>query len=384
MRQILTNILYPGKTIGIIGGGQLGQMMALSAKEMGFKVGVLDPTKDAPASQVADWSIVADYDDQKGINELAEKSDIVMYEFENVDVISLETIQDKVSIPQGLNILRISQNRQLEKEYLDKLMLPIAPYFLVESAADLERGIKKFGYPCVLKTCSGGYDGKGQVVLKTAEDKNEALKLIQNQTCVLEDWLIFDKEISVIVSGTANSKYEVFPLSENIHRNNILYQSIVPARVSLDCENKAKELALKLARNLKIKGTITIEMFVSKEENIIINEIAPRPHNSGHYSIEACNVSQFDTHIRGICDWPLPSIYLHKKSVMMNLLGQEVTNAELSICNYPNWYFHFYGKKEIKKDRKMGHITILSNSLKGTLKEIEESKIWSSERIKKC
>lgn len=373
----MTKLLLPNKTIGIIGGGQLGQMMALSAKEMGFKVGVLDPNEDSPASQVADWSITASYDDQKSIKLLAEQSDIVTYEFENVDASSLEKIQHKVLIPQGLDILKISQNRQFEKEFLNRLKLPIARYRIIETEDDLKKGIDELGYPCVLKTCLGGYDGKGQVVLRTSKNISESLLLINKGNCVLESWVSFEKEISVIVSGTQDNQYQVFPISENIHRHNILYQSIVPGRVSKSCQNKAQKMALSIAKQLKIRGTVTIEMFVTFDESLIINEIAPRPHNSGHYSIEACNISQFDAHIRGICGWPLPNIYLHQEAVMINLLGEEVTDAQVAILEQPNWFFHFYGKKEIKKDRKMGHITILSNSLKGTLKEISESKIWN-------
>ena len=376
MRQILTKLLKPGGTIGIIGGGQLGQMMALSAKEMGFFVGVLDPTKDCPASQVADFSITAEYDNEAAIQELANQSDVVTYEFENVDAAVLEKLVSKDKLPQGTELLVISQNRQNEKEFLESLKLPIAPFKIVKNATDLQSAVDAIGFPSVLKTCTGGYDGKGQVVLKSEQDILEATELLGNQTCVLEAWIPFEKEVSVIVSGTTDENYEIFPIAENSHKNNVLHQSIVPASISSTCEEKAKALAFLVAKALKIKGTVTIEMFVTEAEEIIINEIAPRPHNSGHYSIEACNVSQFDTHIRGICGWPLPKIYQHLPVIMLNLLGDEATKAEAEIINKPDWFFHYYGKKEIKAGRKMGHITILTENVAHSLKEIDTTNIW--------
>ncbi len=372
----MTKTLLPGDTIGIIGGGQLGQMMAMSAKEMGFFVGVLDPTPDCPASQVCDWSIIAPYKDKKALKELAEKSDVVTYEFENVDLTSLESISESVEIPQGLELLKISQNRKNEREFLRKLNLPVAAFNIVKTMSDLKQKINEIGYPAVVKTCLGGYDGKGQVVLHSEEDLKDVADILDQGECILESWVNFEKEISVIVSGTRNDNYQVFPIAENEHHHNILQLSVIPANISKKCQLKVEALALKIASYLSIRGTITIELFVTKEEDLIVNEIAPRPHNSGHYSIEACNVSQFDAHIRGITGWPLPQIHLHQQAVMLNLLGQEMELAEELIAEKPDWHFHFYGKKEIKKDRKMGHITILSNSLKRTIAEVKRTEIW--------
>lgn len=366
----------PGETIGIIGGGQLGQMMALSAKEMGFFVGVLDPTPDCPAAQVADWSITADYADKAAIEELVKKSSVITYEFENVDA---EVIKDCVPLemlPQGLELLTVSQNRENEKNFLSQQNLPVAAYKIVRDVSELEKAVEEMGFPSVLKTCSGGYDGKGQFVLKENSDINQAKELLNNNVCVLESWLSFEKEISVIVSGTADSSYEVFPVAENHHVNNVLQQSIVPATVSDKCEEKAKNLALTIAEKLNIKGTVTVEMFVTKEEDIMINEIAPRPHNSGHYSIEACNVSQFDAHIRGICGWPLPKIYQHQPAIMLNLLGEEANDILRFIPEKADWFFHFYGKKEVKVGRKMGHVTLLTDDINQSLVEIKQTKIW--------
>lgn len=372
----MTNLIKPGETIGIIGGGQLGQMMALSAKEMGFCVGVLDPNPNAPAAQVADWSITADYDDEKAIKELVEKSSVVTYEFENVNADVLKKYVPEKKLPQGIQMLIISQNREYEKAFLDKLDLPIAPYEIIQTSKELKNAVQKIGYPSVLKTCLGGYDGKGQVVIHKKEDINEAEKLLEKSTCVLESWLEFEKEISVIVAGDSNQTYEVFPIAENHHKNNVLFKSVVPAKVSEFSLEKARQIALKIAEALTMQGVMTIEMFVTKNEEIIVNEIAPRPHNSGHYSIEGCNVSQFDLHIRGISGWPLPKIYLHRPTIMLNLLGEEVTRSQVYISEKPDWYFHYYGKDEVKAGRKMGHITIMTDNITNSLEEIKQTKIW--------
>ena len=203
----MTNLIKPGQTIGIIGGGQLGQMMALSAKEMGFCVGVLDPNPNAPAAQVADWSMTADYDYEKAIKELVEKSSVVTYEFENVNADVLKKYVPEEKLPQGIQMLIISQNREYEKAFLDKLDLPIAPYEIIQTSKELKNAVQKIGYPSVLKTCLGGYDGKGQVVIHKKEDINEAEKLLEKSTCVLESWLEFEKEISVIVEGDSIQTY---------------------------------------------------------------------------------------------------------------------------------------------------------------------------------
>ncbi|MEG2253797.1 MAG: 5-(carboxyamino)imidazole ribonucleotide synthase [Vagococcus sp.] len=373
----MTNLLKPGKTIGIIGGGQLGQMMAMSAKEMGFVVGVLDPTPNCPASQVADWTIVAAYDDAEKIAELENKSDCLTYEFENVNA---QVLAEKVplsKLPQGLELLKISQHRGREKTFFETLGLPMASFSLVETKEELVNGLKKISTPAVLKTCSGGYDGKGQVVIHHEEEIDEALLLVAQGECILEEWLEFSKEVSVIVSGTTGGTYEVFPIAENEHRHNVLYQTIVPARVSQRCEEQAKEIGLKIAKELQVSGTMTVELFVTEDERLLVNEMAPRPHNSGHYTIEACNISQFDGHIRGICGWPLPKIYLHQPSIMVNLLGDEMTRSEELISEKPNWFFHYYGKEAVKPGRKMGHITMLTEDVSQTEAEIKATKIWN-------
>lgn len=312
------------KTIGIIGGGQLGQMMAISAIYMGHKVITLDPAADCPASRVSEV-IVAPYSDVEALRQLTERCDILTYEFENVDADALDTVVKEEQLPQGTELLRISQNRIFEKDFLaNKASAAVAPYKVVTSSLDLEN--LDFSKKYVLKTATGGYDGHGQVVIRSEADLEEANKLANTAECVLEEFVSFDREISVIVSGNGTD-VTVFPVQENIHRNNILSKTIVPARISEAVRAKSQAMAVKIAEQLNLSGTLCVEMFVAGDE-ILVNEIAPRPHNSGHYSIEACDFSQFDTHILGVLGQPLSAIKLHAPAVMLNVLGQHMNKPK--------------------------------------------------------
>lgn len=345
------------KTIGIIGGGQLGQMMAISAIYMGHKVIALDPAADCPASRVAEI-IVAPYNDVDALRQLADRCDVLTYEFENVDADGLDAVIKDGQLPQGTDLLRISQNRIFEKDFLSsKAQVTVAPYKVVTSSQDLADIDLSKNY--VLKTATGGYDGHGQKVIRSAEDLEEAYTLADSADCVLEEFVNFDLEISVIVSGNGKD-VTVFPVQENIHRNNILSKTIVPARISESLAEKAKAMAVRIAEQLNLSGTLCVEMFATADD-IIVNEIAPRPHNSGHYSIEACDFSQFDTHILGVLGAPLPAIKLHTPAVMLNVLGQHVEAAEKYVTENPSAHLHMYGKIEAKHNRKMGHVTLFSD-----------------------
>ena len=345
------------KTIGIIGGGQLGQMMAISAIYMGHKVITLDPASDCPSSRVSEV-IAAPYDDVDALRQLADCCDVLTYEFENVDADGLDAVIKDGQLPQGTELLRISQNRIFEKDFLsNKAQVTVAPYKVVTSSLDLEDIELSKNY--VIQTATGWYDGHGQKVITSAEDLEEANALANSAECVLEEFVNFDLEISVIVSGNGKD-VTVFPVQENIHRNNILSKTIVPARISDRLADRAKAIAVKIAEQLNLSGTLCVEMFATADD-IIVNEIAPRPHNSGHYSIEACDFSQFDTHILGVLGAPLPAINLHEPAVMLNVLGQHVEAAERYVTENPSAHLHMYGKLEAKHNRKMGHVTLFSN-----------------------
>lgn len=372
----LNKPVLPGQMIGIVGGGQLGKMMALSAKEMGFRIAVLDPSVDCPAAQVADWHLLAEYNDLEALEELANRSEVVTYEFENVDVDSLVHIQPMVDIPQGTDLLAITQDRLLEKSFLESNNIVIAPYATIVSPTDIQDAIDGIGYPCVLKTTRGGYDGKGQYVLYSPSDLAPSMNLLKEGTCVLEAWIPFEKEISVLVSGNGQGDIETFPVGENIHRNNILHETIVPARVDDEVIEEAQRIARLIAKEVNLAGTLAVEMFLTNNGGIYVNELAPRPHNSGHYTIEACSFSQFDTHIRGICGWSIPTIELLSDAVMVNIMGDEIFETMDFVTEKMNWHFHYYGKTEAKPARKMGHITILTDDIFETLEEIYQTSIW--------
>ncbi|WP_068986393.1 MULTISPECIES: 5-(carboxyamino)imidazole ribonucleotide synthase [Lysinibacillus] len=373
----MTKIIYPGQTIGIIGGGQLGRMMALAAKEVGFKIAVLEPSMDSPCGQVADIRIVAPYDDEAALEELAEVSDVITYEFENIDYEGLKRLTQIAYVPQGPELVRITQDRVTEKEAIMNAGCPVAPYIVANTYEELVANIDKIGYPCIVKTARGGYDGKGQQLLKSVEDLPLAKDLFSHSQCIAEGFVPFAKEISVIVQRNGNGESYCQPVGENIHVHHILHETIVPARIKEETALAAEREALKIADYLHLVGTLAVEMFVLEDGGIVINELAPRPHNSGHYSIEACNVSQFHQHIRAICGWPLRKPQLWAASIMVNVLGQHVMPLSNSIAKYPEWSIHLYGKAEAKVNRKMGHVTIMTKNLEETLQQIESSGIWS-------
>jgi len=373
----VTKIIYPGQTIGIIGGGQLGRMMALAAKESGFKIAVLEPAMDSPCGQVADVRIVAPYDDEAALEELAEVSDVITYEFENIDYEGLKRLSQMAYVPQGAELVRITQNRITEKEAIVKAGCPVAPYIVAKTYEELVANIDSIGYPCIVKTASGGYDGKGQQLLKSTEDLPLAKELFTHSSCIAEGFVPFVKEVSVIVQRNGSGESYCQPVGENIHVHHILHETIVPARITESTAQAAEREALKIADYLHLVGTLAVEMFVLEDGGIVINELAPRPHNSGHYSIEACNVSQFHQHIRAVCGWPLRKPELWAPSIMINVLGQHVVPLSNSIAKYPEWSIHLYGKAEAKVNRKMGHVTIMTKNLEETLQQIESSGIWS-------
>ena len=372
----LSELIEQGKTIGIIGGGQLGQMLTFAAKQAGMRVVILDPNPDCSAAQAADTSIVAEYSDKKAIEELARRSDVLTYEFENVDLEALEDVSDKVLIPQGTELLRITKDRLREKTFLKEHGLQVAPFAAVSCREDLVSAIEEIGYPSVLKTCEGGYDGKSQLVFHTREDLKNADELLEQGRCILEGWVEFSMECSVMVARNMDGAISVFPVSENIHRNQILHESIVPARMSGELQSNAKKMAEKIADSLNLCGILGVEMFVGSDGRLYVNELAPRPHNSGHYSIEACNFSQFAVHNRAICNWPMPKIDLLSPVVMVNILGQHVDGCRKLVLKKPQWHFHDYGKGEIRIDRKMGHVTILTDDIEKTLAEVEDTSVW--------
>ncbi|AYM02920.1 5-(carboxyamino)imidazole ribonucleotide synthase [Levilactobacillus yiduensis] len=361
-----SEVILPPATIGIVGGGQLGRMLTISAKQMGYRVGILDPTTDSPAGQVADFQIIADYRDQAALQTLARKCAVLTYEFENVDEQALLAVQTLTSLPQGVQLLHITGNRLREKQFLAALGIAVTPFAPVPDQAALPAALAQVGTPAILKTAAGGYDGHGQMDLDEATLPFDVTSLTTH-SCILEARQVFTCEVAMMVARSAKGDVVTFPLVENQHRHHILHTTLAPARVAPAVHQQAKAMATKIATALELRGVLGIEFFVLPNGELLVNELAPRPHNSGHYSIEACNISQFEAHIRSICGLPLPEIEQLRPAVMRNLLGEDLTLARQALTTQPDWHFHDYGKTQIKPQRKMGHVTCLTDDFSATL-----------------
>ncbi len=369
------------KKIGIIGGGQLGKMMILEGKKMGLYFLVLDPKADCPAASIADEMIIADFHDPLKIKELAEKSHVITYEFEHINaevLIQLENMGHKIyPSPQ---ILKTIQDKYLQKQLLKTNNIPVADFTLVDSLENLNIKIKDYGFPTLLKNCCGGYDGKGNYLIKKQEDVKIAMSILGKAegNLLLEAFIPFKKEISIVVARGIDGEIKTYPICENIHEDNILKMTIFPAQISEMVAEKAKQIALKTMEILDGVGVFCIEMFITADDEILVNEIAPRTHNSGHYTIEACSISQFAQQIRSICHLPLGEIKLTSCGVMLNLLGEKGYKGKANLIGVvealalANVFVHYYGKTETAPQRKMGHITLLGESLEDSLEKAEK------------
>ena len=359
-------MIRPGKTIGMLGGGQLGRMTGQAARELGYGFAVFEPSPNCPAGQVADLEVNASYSDEGALRHFAENVDVISYEFENVAVDALRKLEAYAPIFPKPDVLHICQHREREKLFLDSKAYPLAPFAVVDSVESLQAGIERIGTPCVLKTASFGYDGKGQRKISSPVDDYDKLwQEFGADRAVLEGWMDFDMEISVIAAHGANGQTAAFPVAENIHTDHILDLSIVPARISPQLEHQAVELASSVARDLDVTGLLAVEMFVAKDGALVINEMAPRPHNSGHYTMDACVTSQFEQFVRAFTGLPLGSTELLKPVVMLNLLGDIWQNGEPAFeeaLSNSGAKLHLYGKADARPARKMGHINCLADS----------------------
>lgn len=371
--------ILPGSTIGILGGGQLGRMIALKAREMGYRIASLDPAQDSPCGQAADQEYVGALDDLEIARRLAETSDVLTYEFENVSDEMVKILEQEAYLPQGGKVLQQTRHRIREKSGLESIGIPVAPWRPVRSMAELEQAVRELGLPAVLKTATGGYDGKGQYVMRAQDDVKNAWEALGSGDVelVLEAWVAFDKEISVIAARNPNGEVQTFPTAENIHRNNILHLSMVPARIPAEADQAAQKLARRIAEQLDVIGLIAVEMFW-KADGILVNELAPRPHNSGHYTMDACVTSQFEQHVRAICNLPLGDTRLLTPVVMVNILGEHL-QAVLDKADRLNGgiKLHLYGKAEARGKRKMGHLNVLAPSVEEALAVIDRLEIWN-------
>jgi len=371
------------KKIGIVGGGQLGKMMILEAKRLGFFIAVLDPDPNCPASSISDVHVIAGFDDAKGYIELANQVDVITYEFEHINASALEALgNDGHTIYPSVKSLKTIQNKFLQKEVLKKANLPIPRFVKVNSLDDIVSlgDPSHFGYPIMLKTTTGGYDGKGNALIMNESEVERAYQTLGNGTKELmaEAFVDFDKEISIIACRGIDGARVIYPLAENIHKNSILDTTIVPARVSESTIKKAEDLADKVMETFEGVGTFCIELFLTKSGEVFINEVAPRPHNSGHYTIEGCFANQFENHIRGIVGLPFGSTDLIAPTVMVNLLGESDGTAKVEgleeAYQDPHVHLHIYGKHLSKVARKMGHFTVTGKTVESVINKSQQIK----------
>ncbi|MGI4802495.1 MAG: 5-(carboxyamino)imidazole ribonucleotide synthase [Janthinobacterium lividum] len=351
--------LPPNSTIGIIGGGQLGRMSAMAAAELGYRCHILTPETDSPAAQVAAHVTVADYEDQDALRAFAAAVDVITFEFENVSAEGLDLLASIRPVRPSPSVLRISQDRVTEKTFLRDAGVPTAAWAAIGSLAELETAVVTIHLPAVLKTTRLGYDGKGQAVLRSPADLAPAWDALDPKPLVLEAFVDYACEISVVVARGADGGGSVFDAAENRHRDGILDLSIAPARVKPGTKAEAGRVAWRIAEALDLVGLLAVEMFVDRTGRVLVNEIAPRPHNSGHWTMEACPASQFDLHVRAVTGLPLPPGLRHADAVMKNLVGPDEVALWPQIVATPGLIPHLYGKAEARPGRKMGHVTRL-------------------------
>ena len=358
--------LLPGATIGVMGGGQLGRMFAIAARRMGYRVHTFSPEKNGPAAQLSDWATTASYDDEAAVTGFAREIDVLTFEFENIPATTIEWVTlGHLVRPRG-EVLLIAQDRLREKEFLAGAGFPVAPFRRVKSAADLRSALETVGRPSILKGAAFGYDGKGQQRIDPETDLNTIWSAREDAECVLERVIDFDKEISVIVARGSDGTTALFPVCENIHRHHILDLTLAPARISDRVAGVACELACKVATSLDLVGLLAVEMFLQSDGELIINELAPRPHNSGHWTIEGSVTSQFEQQMRAVCGLPLGGTDSLRPAAMVNLLGDIWSRGEpdwAAALAEPNVHLHLYGKHEPRPGRKMGHLTALAETI---------------------
>lgn len=359
--------ILPGATLGMLGSGQLGRMFAQAAARLGYRVHVYSPEVDSPAGQVADQTTVAAYDDVAALAEFAQSVAVVTLEFENVPAIAAETVAQHVPVRPSGHVLHVAQNRLREKRFLESNGIACAPFAEVNSVEELAQAIDKIGLPAVLKTSDSGYDGKGQVKLDSGADPAEVWKTAGGQPCVLEGFVDFQRELSVIVARTPGGDTAIQGPIANDHADHILDVSMFPLPELESCSADAQEIARQVAKAFELEGIICVEFFLTTDGRLLVNEIAPRPHNSGHLTIEASYTSQFERQVRSICNLPLGSTDPISSAAMVNLLGDLWQHGEPdwpSALADPRVRLHLYGKGEARPGRKMGHLTVLADTAK--------------------
>lgn len=370
-------MILPGKTIGILGGGQLGRMLAQAAQSMGYRVHVFEPQAKCPAGAVANKEVNASYEDLAALKEFAREVEVITYEFENIPSGPLTAIAPLVPLHPRAEVLHVCQNRQREKAWLRANGIPHVK-FAEALDGDIGAAVALVGRPCVVKTADFGYDGKGQMKINTDEELAHAVAIFRGRRCVVERWVDFQREVSVVVARSSAGEVRAFPVTENIHSRHILDFSIVPARIGAVIAREAEMLAVSIAEKLNVVGLLAVEMFLANNGEVLVNELAPRPHNSGHWTMDGCETSQFEQHVRAVCGLPLGPVGVREPTVMVNVLGDAWKWREGTLVGEPNWgailsepaaKLHLYGKREPRIGRKMGHFNVRGKEIEAVIEK---------------
>lgn len=375
----MSRMIEPGSVIGVLGSGQLGRMFAIAARRMGYRVHTYSPDDDTPTGQVADLEVTAAYDDLDRVREFAANVDVVTFEFENVPAATTAAAAERTIVRPRGEVLHVTQHRLREKTFLQQSGFPVAPFRTVRSAAELIAALGEVGCPAVLKTAGWGYDGKGQAKITDPAQADAAWKSLNTAEGVLEGFIQFEREVSVVAARGADGEFVHYGVIENLHQNHILDLSVAPADVPAHVEQKAVELAREVLEKLDVVGVLCVEFFLTHDHQLIINELAPRPHNSGHLTFDACVTSQFEQQLRAICGLPLGSTELLRPAAMANLLG------DLWFPTAPNWgkalsipdvKLNLYGKQAPRPGRKMGHLTAMAPTRQAAIEKVLQARAW--------
>lgn len=369
--------ILPGSTVGVLGSGQLGRMFAIAARRMGYRVHTLSPDYDTPTGQVADVEVSASYDDLDAVREFARRVDVVTFEFENVSADSAHAAAEIAPVRPAGEVLHITQHRKREKEWLSRHGFPVAPFAIVHSLEELRTALIHIGQPAVLKSAGFGYDGKGQVRVDADTDLAAAWQAAGGVEAVLESWVTYECEVSVIGARSLDGKFAHFGVVQNTHANHILDVTMAPALIDPAVRDHAIEIAQAILDDLNVVGVLCVEFFLSRSGTLMVNELAPRPHNSGHFSVDACVTSQFEQQLRAVCGLPLGSTEQVRPAAMANLLGDLWNGGTpnwAAVCSLPDVKVHLYGKTEARPGRKMGHLTAMAATPQEAAARVREAR----------
>jgi 5-(carboxyamino)imidazole ribonucleotide synthase len=373
----LSSPILPGSTVGVLGSGQLGRMFTIAARRMGYRVHTFSPDEDTPTGQVADVEIMASYDDLDAVRDFAKNVSAVTFEFENVPAATAAAAAEFAPVRPGGEVLHITQHRLREKTFLFDSGLPVTPFRRIRSLTELTQASSELGLPAVLKTAGFGYDGKGQFTIRTAEQIADAWRSIGEQEAVLEAFIPFDREVSLVAARSEDGNFVHYGLVENRHTNHILDLTIAPAQVDARIEREAIEIARTVLEKLDVIGVLCVEFFLKQDGSLLINELAPRPHNSGHFTVDANIASQFEQQLRAVCGLPLGSVQQLSPAAMGNLLGDLWDDAEpdwAAATSIPNVKLHLYGKLAARPGRKMGHLTAVAPTTEKALHDLDRAR----------